>query len=219
MHINLIMEKNTTELTNEYINEHPHIKNCLKRGLINYSALARHIAKELDIEKKSSKEAILIAARRKQDSLKKEFGQEKEISKLLSDSEIEIKNKIIVFIIEKNVNFETLENIQSQIKKESGFSYILEGSDNYTIITQERYVQIIEKSIKNKIIKLNKNMVLINIKSPKEIETIPGVVSYLTSLFAENGVNIYEFLSCWTDTIFIIDSKDLNRSINFLKFE
>ena len=213
------MEKNTTEITNEYINEHPHIKNCLKRGLINYSALARHIAKELDIEKKSSKEAILIAARRKQDNLKKEFGQEKEISKLLSDSEIEIKNKIIVFIIEKNVNFETLENIQSQIKKESGFSYILEGSDNYTIITQEKYVQIIEKSMKNKIIKMNKQMVLINIKSPKEIETIPGVVSYLTSLFAENGVNIYEFLSCWTDTIFIIDSKDLNKSINFLKFE
>ena len=213
------MEKNTTEITNEYINEHPHIKNCLKRGLINYSALARHIAKELDIEKKSSKEAILIAARRKQDNLKKEFGQEKEISKLLSDSEIEIKNKIIVFIIEKNVNFETLENIQSQIKKESGFSYILEGSDNYTIITQEKYVQIIEKSMKNKIIKMNKQMVLINIKSPKEIETIPGVASYLTSLFAENGVNIYEFLSCWTDTIFIIDSKDLNKSINFLKFE
>ena len=138
---------------------------------------------------------------------------------MLSDSEIEIKNKIIVFFIEKNVNFETLEKIQSQIKKESGLSYILEGSDNYTIITQEKYVQILEKSIKNKIIKLNKNMVLINIKSPKEIETIPGVVSYLTSLFAENGVNIYEFLSCWTDTIFIIDSKDLNKSINFLKFE
>ena len=73
------MEKNTTEMTNEYINEHPHIKNCLKRGLINYSALARYIAKELDIEKKSSKEAILIASRRKQDSLKKEFGPEKEI--------------------------------------------------------------------------------------------------------------------------------------------
>lgn len=213
------MENNTTEMTNEYINEHPHIKNCLKRGLINYSALARHIAKELNIGKKSSKEAILIAARRKQDNLKKEFGQEKEISKLLSDSEIEIKNKIIVFILEKSVNSDTLENIQSQIKKESGFSYILEGSDNYTIITQEKYAQIIEKSMKNKIIKLNKNMVLINIKSPKEIETIPGVVSYLTSLFAENGVNIYEFLSCWTDTIFIIDSKDLNKSINFLKFE
>lgn len=213
------MGKNTSELTNEYINEHPYVKNCLKKGLINYSALARHIAKELDIEKKSSKEAILIAARRKHDYLKKGSTQEKEISKLLSNSEIEIRNKIVVFILEKNINFDIIEKIQIQIKKESGSSYVLEGSDNYTIITQEKYIHLIEKSMKSAIIKLNKKMVLINIKSQKDIETIPGVVSYLTSLFAENGVNIFEFLSCWTDTIFIIDSKDLNKSINFLKFE
>jgi len=213
------MEKNTAEITNEYIDEHPYIKNCLKKGLINYSALARHIAKDLKIEKKSSKEAILIAARRKQSVLKKELNQEKEIIKLLSNSEIEIKNKIVVFIVKKSINFEVMENIQTQIRKDSGLSYVLEGSDNYTIITQEKYIPQTEKILKNIIIKENKNMVLINIKSPKEIETISGVVSYLTSLFKENGVNIYEFLSCWTDTIFIIDSKDLNKSINFLRFE
>lgn len=213
------METNTAELTNEYINEHPYVKNCLKKGLINYSALARHIAKELNIEKKSSQEAILVAARRAHDKLRKELAQEKEISTLLSKSEIEIKNKIMAFILDKNISFDHIEKLQNQIKKEFGFSYVLEGSDNYTIITQEKFTIFIEKELKSKIIKLNKNLVLINIKSPKEIETIPGVVSYLTSLFAENGVNIYEFLSCWTDTIFIIDFKDINKAINFLKFE
>ena len=213
------MEKNTAEITNEYINEHPYIKNCLKKGLINYSALARYLAKELEIEKKSSKEAILIAARRKHDILKKELTQEKEISKLLLNSEIEIKNKIVVFILEKRINFDVLEKIQKKIKKETGISYVLEGSDNYTVITQEKYAHLIEKYLKTSIIKLNKKLVIINIKSAKEIETISGVVSYLTSLFAENGVNIYEFLSCWTDTLFVIDSKDLNKAINFLNFE
>ncbi len=213
------MEKNTAQLTNEYIDEHPSIKNCLKKGLINYSALARHMAEELGIEKKSSKEAILIAARRKHDALKRELSQEKEVSQLLLSSEIELKNRIVVFIVEKNISFELVDRIQLKIKKESGFSYVLEGSDNYTIITQERYSQLIEKSLKSSIIKQNKNMVLINIKSPKEIENIPGVIAYLTSLFAENGVNIYEFLSCWTDTIFIINSNDLNKAIKFLGFE
>ncbi len=213
------MEKNTTEQTREYIDEHPYVKNCLKKGLINYSALARHISEELNIEKKSSKEAILIAARRIHDKLKKEFMQEKEITKLLSKSEIEIKNKIVVFILEKDIIFENIKKIQTQIKKEHGFSYVLEGSDNYTVITQEKFVQNIKQIFKSKITKANRNMVLINIKSPKDIETISGVISYLTSLFAENGVNVYEFLSCWTDTIFIIDSKHLNKAINFLNFE
>ena len=38
------------------------------------------------------------------------------------------------------------------------------------------------------------------------------------NFLAENGVNILEFLSCWTDTLFIIDSKDVNKAITFLKF-
>lgn len=213
------MNKSTTEITNEYIDEHPHIKNCLKKGLINYSALARLIASDLKITKGSSKEAILVAARRKQDLLKDDLKQEKEISKLFKDSEIEIKTKIVTYTISKNIFFEGLEIIQSKIKKDSGMSYVLEGSDNYTIITQNKFTDIIENKFNQNIIKSNKNMVMINITSPKVIENTKGVVAFLTSLFAENGVNLHEFLSCWTDTIFIIDSKDLDKTIKFLNFD
>lgn len=212
------MEKNTNELTKEYINEKPYIKNCLKKGLINYSSLARHISEELGIEKKTSRDAILIAARRMHEKLNEEVRKEKEISKILSDSEIEVKNKIIVVILEKNINFDKIDEIQNQIKKDYGLSYVLEGSDNYTLITQERYYSMIEKKMRYKILKKNGRMVLINIKTSEKIESVPGVISYLTSVFAENGVNIYEFISCWRDTIFIIDSKDLNKTMNFLQF-
>ncbi|MCP3683474.1 MAG: ACT domain-containing protein [bacterium] len=213
------MEKNTAEITNEYVNNHPYVKNCLKKGLINYSALARHIAKELKIEKQSSKEAILIASRRIHEKLRKEFAQEKDVLTLLLKSEIEIKTKISVFIVEKSIDYDLFQIIQTQIKKELGFSYLIEGSANYTIITQEKFSKLIQKELQSYILKSNKNLVLINIKTSEEIENILGVSAYLTSLFAENGVNIYEIISCWTDTIFIIDYKNLNKSIDFLKFE
>ena len=73
------MEKTTAEITVEYIKEHSDIKSCLKKRLLNYSSLSRLIAKELDIEKKTSKEAILIAARRFREKLKKELDHEKDI--------------------------------------------------------------------------------------------------------------------------------------------
>ena len=57
------MDKTTAELTTEYIKQHPAIKSCLKKGLLNYSSLSRLISKELNIGKKTSKEAILIAAK------------------------------------------------------------------------------------------------------------------------------------------------------------
>lgn len=211
-------EKSTAELTMEYIKEHPDIKTSLKKDLINYSSLARLISKELGIEKKTSNEAILIAARRFQEKLKSEMSYEKKIKELLSKSEIEIKNKIIVFILEKNLNMDNIESVQKTIRKEFGTLYLLQGSDNYTLITQEKFLGVIEDKFSHSIIKIQKELALIIIKSLKEIEATKGVVAYLTSLFAENDVNILEFLSCWTDTLFVIESADLNKAINFLKF-
>ncbi|MCK5039358.1 MAG: hypothetical protein KAR87_00110 [Candidatus Aenigmarchaeota archaeon] len=211
------MKKTTAELTEEYIGKHPYIKNCLKKGLINYSSLARLIAKELNIEKKTSKEAILVAARRMQKKLCEKVVYEKKIIDLLAKSEMDIKNKINVFILSKDINLDYVDEIQKDIRNSVGTFYCLEGSDNYTIITQEKHSCLIKDKFESNIIVHNKDMVLINIKSPKEIEETTGVVSYLTNLFAENGVNIVEFFSCWTDTLFVISSRDLGRTIDFLK--
>ena len=206
--------QSTAEITSEYIKEHPEIKSCLKKGLINYSSLARLIAKELNIEKKTSMEAILIAARRFQDKLKKESSYEKRIKDLLSKSEIDIKNKMVVYIIDKNIDFNNLLIIQKKIREDYGTFYLVEGSDSYTLIIQEKFLGL----VKARVIKKTSDLVLISIKSSKEIEDMPGVLSYIISLFAENGVNIEEHLSCWTDTLFVIKSSDVDKAIRFLKF-
>jgi aspartokinase len=212
------MEKTTTELTIEYIKERPDIKNCLKKGLINYSSLARLIAKDLKIEKKTSKEAILIAARRFQEKLKKEISYEKKIKDLMANSEMEIKNKVAVFILEKNINLDYIDDIHKEIRKSSGTFYIFEGSDNYTVVMQSKFSSLIKNKLKSNIIKQEEDLAIINFISPKNIEHIPGVLSFLTSLFAENNVNIVEFFSCWTDTLFVIKIDDLNKAIEFLNF-
>lgn len=210
------MEPTTTEVTNTYLREHPDIKLCLKKGIINYSSLARLIAQELKIEKKTSKEAILIAARRFRETLRKENDTEQKIQELLARSEIAIKNKIVVFVLEKRFPLERLDDAFKEIRKQHGIAYLLEGSDNYTIIAQERHAQLIRRLAPHSLIKEHRDHVLINIQSPKEIEHIRGVLTYLTGLFSENGVNITEFLSCWTDTLFVIKAEDLPKAIGFL---
>ena len=212
------MEKTTAELTNEYIKEHPYIKTCLKKGLINYSSLSRLIAKDLGIEKKTSKEAILIAARRFREKLKDEYAYEKKTKDLLARSEMDIKNKITVFVLEKSIDLDSVDEIQKKIRKEAGTFYLVEGFGSYTIITQEKYLDMIKDRMKPKIIKQKKDLVLITMKSPEDIEEAIGVMYYTTSLFAENGINIVEFLSCWTDTLFVIKAEDLGKTMGFLKF-
>ncbi|MBI2655964.1 ACT domain-containing protein [Candidatus Woesearchaeota archaeon] len=212
------MNKSTTEITSEYIKEHADIKSCLKKRLINYSSLARLISKELNIEKKTSKEAILIAARRFQEKLKQEINYEKKIKNLLADSEIEIKNKITIFVLEKDLDFVQLREVENFIKKDSGVFYLLEGSGHYSIITQDKYAKICQAKLGRKVITRHENQALINYKSSKDIEYVPGVVAYLTSLFTEHNVNITEIISFWTDTLFIINNNDANKAMSFLKF-
>jgi len=211
-------EKTTAELTQEFIKNNPDIKNCLKKGLLNYSALARLIGKELKIDKKSSKEAILVAAIRYQQKLKHEISHEQKIRELLSSAEIEIKNKIALFILDKTVSNELLQESLEEIRKKQGKTYFLEGSESVMIIFPEKYSSSLKQKFKSKIISEKNGLAMIDFKTTEKIEQTMGVVSYLTSLFREHGVNIIEFLSCWTDTWFIIQAKDTSKVMEFLKF-
>ena len=208
----------TTELTEKYLSEHPSILDCLKNGVINYSKLSRKISKELDIEKKTSLEAILISCRRYEAKIKDEKILENEILKILKESELEIKNKIIVTIVDKTKYLWKIIEIENKFQKASDTFYAIEGSKVFTIITTEKQIQDLETLFGTAIIKTTKNLAMINIKSPKDLENTPGVIGYISSMFGKHGVNIVETMSCWTDTIFVISEEDIPPVMSFLRF-
>ncbi|MHC1604794.1 MAG: hypothetical protein ACXQTP_02330 [Candidatus Methanofastidiosia archaeon] len=210
--------KTTAEITKEYIDTHPSIKDCIQNNIINYSKLAEKIASEMKIVKKTSKDAIIVASRRYYEQLKPEKNHEERVMSILRKSELEIKNKVLVAIIRKNIETTTLINIEDMIKKSQDIFYSIEGSTAITLITTEKHKETIEKLIQPHLIKSIEGLAMITIKSPLELETTPGVTAYLYSLFGEHGINIRETMSCWTNTIFIIDEKDISSAISFLKF-
>ena len=208
----------TTELTEKYLSEHPSILDCLKNGVINYSKLSRKIAKELYIEKNTSLEAILIACRRYEAKIKDEKILENKILKILKESELEIKNKIIVAIVDKTKYLWKIIEIENKFQKASDTFYAIEGSKVFTIITTEKQIQDLETLFGEAIIKTTKNLAMITLKSPKDLENTPGVIGYLSSMFGKRGVNIVETMSCWTDTIFVISEEDIPTVMSFLRF-
>ncbi|MBW2980030.1 ACT domain-containing protein [Candidatus Woesearchaeota archaeon] len=209
---------NITKLTEQYISEHPSIKDSLKKGLINYSKLTRQIADDLDIDLKKNFDAILIACRRYYRKVRKEKVLEEDILALLRKSKVEVKNKIIAVVVEKIAYVEGLLEIEKEARKKGDIFHIIEGTSAITIIAAEEYSDKIKKLFKNKVIQTNEKLVEITLKSPKEIETTAGVVPYLYSLFGEHGINIVETLSCWTDTIFVIEEKDIAEVMKILRF-
>jgi len=207
-----------TKLTENYILEHPSIKDCLKNDLVNFSSLSRKIAEELDLSVKKNFDAILIACRRFQRKLKNEETFESRILKILKKSKVEVKNKIIAIVLERDIYFENLISLEKEIKKRREIFRIIEGASGVTVITTEDFIDLIKKYFKNKIVLENRNLAEIMIKSPEEIETTPGTYAYLASLFGENNINIVESMSCFTDTIFLIKEEDVGKAIGLLRF-
>jgi len=209
---------NITKLTEKYISEHPIVKDCLKKGMINYSKLTRQIAADLNIDLKKNFDAILIASRRYFMKIKSQPTLESRILKVLKQSKVEIKNKIIAIILEKNVYLDNLLSLEKDIKKKAETFHLIEGANAITLITSEDFLEKIRELFKNKIIKENKGLAEIKIKSPKEIETTPGVIASLYSLFSEHGINIIETMSCWTDTLFVIKEEDVGKVMVLFRF-
>lgn len=208
---------NLSEETRKYILNHLSVKDCLKKGIINYSALSRVILDDLGLpDKQMSSEAILVAARRFKDEFDKK-SLDKEIMNLYSNSNIDIKNNIVVFTLMKNVYPESLVEIEKEIKKNNDLFFSIEGTKTITIILQYKNSKIIESKFKNNILKKCDKLVLLTITS-EGIESIPGAVAYITGLFFENEINIEEFISCHYDTLIVIKSENLEKAIKFLKF-
>jgi len=209
---------NITKLTEKYINEHPSIKDCVRKGLINYSSLTRQIASDNSLELKKNFDAILIACRRYFRKVKKEDVLERKIVDILKRSKLEVKNKIIVVVVEKDIYFNHLLELHKEIKKKAEVFHIIEGSNTITLITADEFLERIKKLFRNKILKVTENLVEINLKSSSELEKTPGVMAYLTTLLAENGINIIETMSAWTDTLFVISEDDIAKVMGVLKF-
>jgi len=205
------------KIVEHYISKNPNIKDCMRKDLINFSSLSRKIVKDLGLRPRKDFDAILVACRRYQEKISKGYSERK-VLKILRNSSVEIKNKIVAFIVEKKISSANIANVEKEAFRKSEIFYFIEGSSAFSIITVEDFYEKLKKIIKNSIVKEYKNLAVITIKSPKEITTTPGIAAYHNSLFAENGVNIIETMSCFTDTIFVIKEDDIVKVMNILKF-
>jgi len=161
---------------------------------------------------------VLIACRRYYRKVSKKGILENKIVDILKHSKLEVKNKIIVILIEKDIYYGHLLQLQKEVKKKSELFHIIEGSNTITMITSSDFLNIINKLFKHKIIKISENLAEITLKSSRDLEQTLGVIAYLTTLLAENGINIIEIMSTWTDTLFVIEEKNIAKVIELLRF-
>jgi len=209
---------NITRIVEDFVRERPSVRDCLTRDIVNYSKLSRLILKEIPMDGKDNFDAVLIAARRVSSKLKKEKQHEKEILAILRASRIEMRNRVTVAVLEADVYWESVLELQRQIKRQRESINVIQGSSTITLVTTDLFSDEVKRLFKSKVVRMTKGLNLIIIKSPEALEQVPGVLAYLTGMFAERGINLVETMSCWTDTLFVVDMKDTARAMDLLRF-
>jgi aspartokinase len=170
-----------------HLQNKPYLLEALEKGIVNLSELSRQIQEELKIENMS---AVKAALRRFSEELQKhKQKREEKVLQVLKRSAMAVYDRKSVVITTKDINTKTGMKVDLLGK----VVYLLDRSD-----LPERISALVKHD----------NCTMIVVHSPEELEATPGVVAFLTTLLAEQNVNIIEFISCWTETIIVVEKKD-----------
>ena len=177
----------TAQDVRNYLRNKPYLLEALEKGIVNLSELSRQIQEEL---KTTNTTATKAALRRFAEELQRhKQKREEKVLQVLKRSGISVYDQKTVIITAKEIATKSGMKVDLPNK----FVYLLDRVD-----LPERISTLIKHD----------NCTMIVINSPEELEVTVGVVAFLTTLLAEANVNIVEFVSCWTETIIVVEKKD-----------
>lgn len=199
----------------------PSIMDGLRQGVINFSALAEMIKEqvmEMVDKNRVNVDSIKMALMRYADELKsrRQFLEE-QIAEVTASSILELKNDVAIltinqksFLIRFDQIFKSLDSFR--------FLQLTQGTETFTVVTdlqsKEKIVEVVGE--KNIVLEIEDQSAIVII-SPKQIIDVPGVIAYITDLLSTNGINITQIISCYTDTLLIVERNDALKAYQTLE--
>lgn len=203
-----ISKESLAERTRRYIDSHPSVKDCVSKGLVNYSSLARTIMKDMDLD---NEEAVMIACRRYAGKLSVTSEHEMDILSILKDSRLEMRTKTCIVTAKNDWSvLHKMDNLLKDMWNEDSIMQIVQSASAVTIIADKMLKgRIVDTVGRFNIIKTREDLVEITVKSPEKIVDTSGVIAYLITNLSDAGINVEETVSCHTDTVFIVNESDM----------
>lgn len=185
----LHMEHNSISVSKQvksYIERKPYILETMEQNIVNYSALAREICKDLKLKNLDAVKAALIRSSEKYRKNKRKT-QEKAIE-ILRQANFSIKNKIAALHHSTFIDIKAI----AYSKTPSGYMFFLDES----VAKKSNYK------------KIDYDLVIIHIKSSMEIENTPGAIAFILSSLASEGINVSHVMGCREDTFVVVKEHD-----------
>jgi hypothetical protein len=194
-----------------YLDSHPPFADAVRSGVVNYTAMARRLAPELGVKQL---DAIVAACRRYPKGRGDSTGEEA-VRRVLRKSRIESRSKVAAITAGLGADvLQRLGDVIEELLDENLLCRVIQVSRGTVILVDEDSVARVTHALREgNVVRTRRHLVEVAVTSPDSIEETPGLLRLLTGLLAAQGINIVEALSCYTDTIFLLDEQDLSAAI------
>jgi aspartokinase len=179
----------------QFLYENPDFFVSLREGIVNVSKLAQLITR-------NNQDLNLISVRSTLNRLKKNpesTSGKNSADSLLKKSRVSLQDKICV--------------VTARSARDMKYISATYLQDSIVYIVDEMKSWIPEPS---QVISIDRDVSMIHILSPKEIEKTPGFVMRITNKLFARGINILQLISCSNETIIILARKDSTTAYDIL---
>lgn len=200
--------------TIQYITSRPAIRECLRRGIVNYSALAREICSHYGF---TTHPPVVAAARRYSQRLIGMNSSDRKIDSALRNARILFRSGIGITVFDRPLSESQLERLQKIVRGIGSSCNIVQGEQRGIIVHPDEYRQSVTAIIKSEIVEIFEDLVQITITQSVKVMTTHGVAARLFSLLAQAEISPIESLMIGGEHLLYIQEKDLVKVINLIQ--
>lgn len=208
--------RGVSRAVNDLLLSKPVLLIALSMGVVNYSALARALKGEVErrLGREVSEAAVKVALIRLREQLSTSLAGER-VLKVIAESSTTLVDDVGLITIRASDPL-AFAPLLSGVK--ARLLQITQGVHTLTIVTDSEVLEgLLKKVAPRSVEAVYRDQAAVILVSPREIITTPGVMAYLTTLLAFNGINITQVISTHTDTLFILGRNEAIEAYSLLR--
>jgi hypothetical protein len=194
------------------------IQDAIARDYVNLSALARVLVPR--VAARTGRKARGVNEVGVATALKRLRGSystsPQRVSKVIAGSVVNVRTQVSRLSVERTRR--TLQTVTSLLSgNQEDFIQVSESLSYITMIFDQKLHARVRRSLAAaEILDEGEGEAAITVHSPEEIVTTPGCISAFYNQLFRRKINVEDTVSCYTDTIMLVEMKDASRAFEAL---
>ena len=194
------------------------IQDAMARDYLNLSALARLLVPK--VAARTGKKVKDVSEVGISTALKRLVGtysaSSPKVSRVIARSAVSVRTHVSSLSVEKTKR--TVQTVSTLLSSyPNDFIQVSESLSSITLIFDQRLLSKVKRSLAGAdLLEEGEERAALTVHSPEEITTTPGCISAFYNQLSRRKVNVEDTVSCYTDTILVVDMKDASRAFEGL---